>query len=49
MKDSVGGLHTLVLYGGVSLTEGLCLIHFFDHQYYLCMYAHDGTGKVSDV
>ena len=42
IKDTIGDLH-FVLYRGVSLTEGLCVIHFIDHQYYLCMYAHDGN------
>ena len=46
IKDTIGDLH-FVLYRGVSLTEGLCVIHFIDHQYYLCMYARDGTGKKS--
>ena len=35
-----------VLYRGVVLTKGLCIIHFRDHQYSLCMYAHDSTRKV---
>ena len=33
IKDTIGDLH-FVLYS---------VIHFIDHQYYLCMYAHDGN------
>ena len=44
IKDTIGDLH-FVLYRVVSLTEGLCVFRFIDHQYYLCMYAHDGMAQ----
>ena len=37
IKDTIRDLH-FVLYRGVSLTEGLCIIGIIDHQCYLCMY-----------
>ena len=44
IKDTIGDLH-FVFYRVVSLTEGLCVIRSIDNQYYLCMYAHDDSGK----
>ena len=37
IKDTMGDLHFVLYRGVVSLTKGLCVIHFIDHQYYLCI------------